>query len=120
MKRTLTVVILAAAALTIQAQSGAPRPPKTLKYLTASEIDPSRLLPPPPKDGSEAQQREMNGVKHLIATRTKERYAQATWDAEHEDATPFAAVIGPGFDLKKLPATAKLLDSVLNDQAIAA
>jgi hypothetical protein len=30
------------------------------------------------------------------------------------------AVIGPGFDLAKLPATSKLLEGVLNDQAVGA
>jgi acid phosphatase (class A) len=62
----------------------------------------------------------MADVKKLIGTRTAERFAQAKWDAEHEDATPFVSAIGAGFDLSNLPATSKLLDSVLNDQAIAA
>jgi len=61
----------------------------------------------------------MAGVKHMIQTRTAERYAQAKWDAEHEDASPFMAAIGTGFDLQKLPSTANLLQSVLHDQAIA-
>jgi acid phosphatase (class A) len=94
--------------------------PKSLVYLTPEQIEPSRLLAPPPKDGSPAQQQEMAAVKRMIQTRTAERYAQATWDAEHEDATPFAATIGPAFDLAKLPATARLLASVLNDQSVAA
>jgi acid phosphatase (class A) len=93
---------------------------KSLVYLTPEQVDPSRLLPPPPADGSPIQEKEMAAVKALIKSRSAERYAQATWDAEHEDATPFAAAIGPDFDLKKLPATNKLLDSVLSDQAIAA
>jgi acid phosphatase (class A) len=96
----------------------APRPAK-LKFLTETEIDPSRLLPPPAKDGSIVQQKEMAEVKNLIHTRSKERYAEATWDARHEDPTPFAAVIGSNFDLTKLPATAKLLEDVLNDQTVA-
>ena len=62
----------------------------------------------------------MAAVKQLIKTRTAERFAQAKWDAAHEDASPFASTIGPDFDLEKLPATAKLLQSVLNDQAVAA
>jgi acid phosphatase (class A) len=103
-----------------QAPKPGPKAPKTLVYLTPEQIDPSRLLVPPPKDGSPVQQEEMAAVKRLIHSRTAERYAQATWDAEHEDATPFAATIGPAFDLSKLPATAKLLESVLHDQAIAA
>jgi acid phosphatase (class A) len=105
----------------ISAQTSAPpKPQKTLVYLTPAQIEPGRLLEPPAKDGSESQQKEMAEVKRLIKTRTAERFEQAKWDAEHEDATPFASVIGPAFDLRKLPATAKLLESVLHDQAVAA
>ena len=111
---------LGAAALTAQTAPTTPKPPKTLIYLTPEQIDPSRLLPPPPKDGSEIQQREMAAVKRMIKERTAERFAQARWDAAHEDASPFAAVLGPAFDLDKLPVTAKLLQGVLNDQGIAA
>jgi acid phosphatase (class A) len=93
--------------------------PTTLKFLPPSEVDPARLLPPPAKDGSEAQQKEMAEVKNLIHSRSKERHAQAVWDARHEDPTPFAAVIGPNFELTKLPATSKLLMDVLNDQTVA-
>ena len=117
--RFFALLCWAAAALA-QTPSPAPKTPKTLLYLTPGQIDPSRLLAPPPKDGSAQQQEEMAAVKRLIHSRTPERYAQATWDAEHEDATPFAGAIGPEFDLAKLPATAKLLESVLHDQAIAA
>ena len=45
---------------------------------------------------------------------------KAKWDAEHEDLSPFFATLGSDFDLQKLPATAKLLTGVLNDQGIAA
>jgi acid phosphatase (class A) len=103
-----------------QTKSAAPKTPKTLLFLTPSQIDPSRLLPPPPPDGSEIQVKEMAEVKRTIGTRTPERFAQAKWDAAHEDLSPFLATLGPAFDLQKLPATAKLLDGVLNDQGIAA
>jgi acid phosphatase (class A) len=99
------------------ASTKAPLPTK-LRFLTPDEIDPARILPAPPKDGSEAQQKELAAVENLIHTRSKERHDQAMWDAQHEDPTPFAAVIGPKFDLIKLPATAKLLDDVLNDQTV--
>jgi acid phosphatase (class A) len=115
----LTVVSLAAIAFG-QSPTAAARPRKALKYLTPDEIDPSRLLQPPPADGSDAQKKEMSEVKHLIEARTPDRLTQAIWDAEHEDATPFTAAIGAGFDLQKLPATASLLEAVRNDQAIAA
>jgi acid phosphatase (class A) len=95
-------------------------PTKTLRVLTSDEIDPGRLLPPPPLDGSESQRKELLEVERLVEVRTKERFAQAVWDNEHEDATAFTATIGSGFDLNKLPATAKLLAVVLNDQSVAA
>ncbi len=93
---------------------------KTLKYLTVSEIDPSRLLPPPPKDGTDVQKQEMLDLKRLLAARTPERFAQAQWDNEHESSIVFASAIGPEFDLAKLPVTTKLLAAVENDQSIAA
>jgi len=122
MKRIIACLSFGLLAIPAHPQSAAvaAKPTKTLKYLTAAEIEPSRLLQPPPLDGSDAQRKEMAAVKQLIKSRTAERYEQAKWDAEHEDASPFAAVIGAGFDMQKLPATAKLLDAVLNDQAIAA
>lgn len=58
-------------------------------------------------------------MRKLVHTRSKERFAQAEWDAQHEDPTPFVSAIGPGFDLAKLPATAKLLRDVLHDQTVA-
>ena len=119
MKPSFALVCFTAAAFA-QAPAPGTKAPKALVYLTPAQINPSRLLAPPPKDGSPAQQQEMAAVKRMIQTRTAERYAQASWDADHEDATPFAAVIGPGFDLNKLPSTARLLQSVLNDQAVAA
>lgn len=103
----------------VSAQPAA-RPAKKLQCLTAAEIDPSRLLPPPPADGSETQQREMAEVRGLIQTRTPERYQRAKWDNQHENPAAFAEVLGPEFDLQKLPATARLLATVVNDQAIAA
>jgi acid phosphatase (class A) len=114
----LTKRILPLALLSIAAY--ADEPAKKLMLLTPSEIDPSRLLPPPPPDGSVSQKKELAEVEHVVQTRTKERYKQAEWDNEHEDPSAFAATIGPGFDLNKLPATAKLLAGVMNDQSIAA
>jgi acid phosphatase (class A) len=113
LQATILAIVFAAAA-------SAQAPKKQLQALTAAEIDPSRLLPPPPADGSEAQQRELTEVERIVKTRSKDRFQQAAWDNEHEDATAFASVVGPGFDLEKLPATARLLKVVLNDQSVAA
>lgn len=117
MKLQTAILVLTAAAF---AQNPQGAPTKTLKALTSVETDPSRLLPPPPPDGSASQRKELAEVEHLVKSRTPERFAQAVWDNDHEDATAFAAVIGPGFDLDKLPVTAKLLAIVLNDQSVVA
>jgi acid phosphatase (class A) len=93
---------------------------KKLQVLTAAETDPGRLLPPPAPDGSPSQQKELAEVQHLVKTRTPERFAQAKWDNEHENASAFYATLGPDFDIKKLPETAKLLELVLNDQSVIA
>jgi len=118
--KLISVLVCGAAAVSAQTSATPKKVQKTPVYLTPAQIDPSRLLEPPAKDGSEMQQREMAAVRQLIKSRTPERFAQAKWDAEHEDVTPFVKTIGQEFDLKKLPATAKLLESVLNDQGVAA
>ena len=113
-------VLLSAGFAQAQSPAKAPHPVQTLKFLNPADVDPAHLLPPPPMDGSPEQLEQMAAVKKMIQTRTKERHDQALWDARHEDPTPFAVVIGPAFDLSKLPATAKLLADVQNDTDVAA
>jgi acid phosphatase (class A) len=111
----IQVVVLSASVV-----CGQNAPVKKLKVLTPAETDPGRLLPPPPPDGSASQINELAEVEKLVGTRTPQRYAQAKWDNEHEDASAFYAVLGPDFNLDKLPVTAKLLAVVLNDQSVVA
>lgn len=113
MKITSAILFCVLAAGTAAAQ-------KKLQVLTPDETDPGRLLPPPVADGSPAQQKELAEVEHLVKTRTSERFAQAKWDNEHEDPSAFFATLGPDFDLKKFPQTAKLLAVVMNDQSVVA
>jgi acid phosphatase (class A) len=114
-----SIVLLSALLLNAQAPVSKPPMPTKFRFLDSAEVNPAQLLPPPPTDGSAEQQREMAEVKRVIQSRSKERHDQAVWDARHEDPTPFVAVIAPGVDLAKLPATAKLLADVLNDQTVA-
>jgi DNA-binding beta-propeller fold protein YncE len=122
MRGTITTFMMLMLTTTALAQlpAASPKAVKKLQVLTTVQIDPSRLLPPPAADGSPEHQKEMANVKAVIQSRTRERYAQAVWDAEHEDATLFAPTLGPAFDLGKLPATARLLATIQNDQALAA
>jgi len=94
--------------------------PKTLKVLTPDQVDPASLLPAPAADGAERQKAELAEVERIYRNRTPERYAQAQWDNDHESSALFAATLGDGFDLAKLPATARLLALVENEQAVSA
>jgi acid phosphatase (class A) len=115
-----SIVLFSTSLLHAQAPAAKPHMPKTFKFLNPADVNPSQLLPPPQKDGTVEQQREMAEVKRIIQTRSKERHDQAIWDARHEDPTAFVAVIAPGVDLAKLPATAKLLADVQSDLDVAA
>ena len=83
-------------------------------------IDPARLLPPPPADGSPAQKAELSEVEQAVSARTPEMLAQAKADDALENPTIYRSVLGDGFDLDKLPATAKLFDDVMSTQRAAA
>jgi len=74
--------------------------------------DMQRLLPPPPAAGSPRAQAELDELHRLQAASTPEQLAAAAYDDTHEDGTIFAGVMGPAFDMAKLPATKALLAAV--------
>lgn len=127
MTRSLLSMTLIAACLGIAAASAAQepaapakRPPKVLHVLTEAQLNPAILLPPPVKDGTKEQKAELADVQQAYKTRTPERRAQAEWDDKHETVELFFKTLGPGFDLNKLPETAKLIAVVENEQSVAA
>jgi acid phosphatase (class A) len=97
----------------------AEKAPKALIVLTPTQVDAHRILPAPPLDGAPAAIADNAEVHRLMAAASAERKAQARWDDDHEDASLFYSTIGGGFDLAKLPATAALIEVVMNDQKIA-
>jgi acid phosphatase (class A) len=113
----LLVAALSVSSVALAAEQ--PKPAKSLKFLVESDVDPRKLLPPPPADGSDEQRTELAALVDIVKTRTPARYAQALWDDEHADASIFATAIGAGFDPAKLPATVELLALVKSEQAIA-
>jgi acid phosphatase (class A) len=117
MRRSLPLVAsLLALTLTLPALAQeAPAP----TILSAAVIDPVRLLPPPPPEGSAAQKAELAELHRIQETRTPAQLAQAKWDNDHEDPSAFAPTLGPNFDMAKLPATAKLLKIVDHEQSVA-
>jgi acid phosphatase (class A) len=89
-------------------------------FLAPAEYDPKSLLPAPSADDSAATKSELSELERIQASRTPDDLARAKSDSETENATIFEVAIGSGFDLKALPATAKLLADVRNDEKEAA
>jgi acid phosphatase (class A) len=90
------------------------------KFLTAEELRPEQLLPPPPADGSPAAQAEIAELHRIQAQRSAEALARARQDDDNETVTAFAAVMGPGFQLDRLPATAALFKDLRAEDSAAA
>lgn len=89
-------------------------------YLAPSDYDPRGLLPPPPLEGSAAAKAELAELDRIQRRRSKADFARADRDFRTTNAGIFAVAIGPGFDLDKLPLTARLLDNVHQDESAAA
>ena len=84
-----------------------------LEYLNPAQFDPARLLPAPPGKGSRGERLELTHLHALRNVASRERLAQAKWDAAHEDPAIFNSSVGQ--DLAKLPNTWALLKIVQNE-----
>jgi acid phosphatase (class A) len=62
--------------------------------------------------GSPQALAELAELRALQAVRTPEMLARAMHDSETKNASIFGEAIGPGFQLDRLPATARLMDDV--------
>jgi acid phosphatase (class A) len=103
-----TVLLLAVGVPALAADPG---------FLPQSSLyDPAALLPPPPAAGSPQAETELAEVKHYQATATPAQLALAKSDNDNENGTIYAGVLGPGWDLTKLPATAKMLGDVTGSE----
>lgn len=90
------------------------------RFLQPADLEPALVLPPPPKDDDPSAVEGRAELHRLAAARTPERLAQAKHDDEVEDVTSIADVLGPAFDLKRFPATAKLFEDLRNEDGVAA
>ena len=84
-----------------------------LKYLSAADLIPQRVLPQPPIRGSEREKLELQMLHAMIAAATPERLAQAHADDKNETPSIFNEALGR--DLTKLPATWSLLVTVQDE-----
>jgi acid phosphatase (class A) len=89
-------------------------------FLTPAQTDPAKLLPAPPLDESSATRFEMNELHRFESERTASQLERAKSDDKTENATIFAEVLGPKFQLKALPATSKMFADIRSDEQAAA
>jgi acid phosphatase (class A) len=78
----------------------------------ATELDATLVLPPPPAPGSALAAADLAELHRLQMSSSPAQLAAAAYDDQHEDGTIFAPVLGPSYDLGKLPQTARLLAAV--------
>jgi acid phosphatase (class A) len=126
MLRTVThagvaaLLLLAGTPALAQSQPPAPKPAAVWKFLSPGDLDPATLLPPPPTDDAPAAVEGRAELHRIAATRTAERLEQARHDDQAEDVRSIADVLGPAFNLKRFPATARLFADLQNDDGLAA
>jgi acid phosphatase (class A) len=106
-----------AALAAVSLLSATPLRAQTPILLTPEQYDPAKVLPPPPLRGSARERSEILELEHVQATANPAQHQAAAWDDEHEDPVIFASVIGPGFDMAKLPATAALFHLVIKNES---
>ena len=77
--------------------------------LSVADLDPAQVLPPPPALGSVQAKAEFAELHAIEGVRTPADEADARLDGDTKNASIFASVLGPRFDLATLPATARLM-----------
>ena len=82
----------------------------------SDSFDPAHFLPPPPEEGSPRALAELAETKKLMAEATPAQRAAAASDSDNENGSIFAVVLGPAWDLAKLPATAKVINEVTGSE----
>ncbi|TAJ94069.1 MAG: phosphatase PAP2 family protein [Gammaproteobacteria bacterium] len=113
----INAVILSIAACASAPQKTAQQPPAAAtapaapSYLARDAIDLTRLLPPPPAVGSEADQRELAAVLAAQESRSPERAELALAD-QAINLTQFAKALGIEITPDKLPITAQFFMNV--------
>ncbi len=85
---------------------------KPASLLSAVDLDPALVIPPPPARDSTQARAELAELKAVEASRSSEQAKAAREAGETKNATIFAGVLGARFDLEHLPATARLMAMV--------
>lgn len=96
----LVLVGLSLVAAVARAEDAAP-------FITARDLDLTRILPPPPADDAAATRAELGELLAIQVTRTPAQEARARTDVV-EDVWRFADAMTPAFVPERLPRTAAL------------
>ncbi len=110
------IACLALALLIVDAGAAAARKADPGLLKPSAYYDPITFLPPPPADGSARALAELAEVQHYQATTTPEERAAAKSDNDNENGSIFASVLGPAWDLSKLPATDRLVNEIVGTE----
>lgn len=92
--------------------TGAPARDGGVSLLSAADLDPQAVLPPPPAAGSAQAAAELAELHAMERRRIATEVAAAKLDGETKNPTIFTEVLGPSFDLAKLPATKQMFAMV--------
>jgi acid phosphatase (class A) len=79
-----------------------------------NRIDVGKLVPPPPPRGSRVEQDEIAEIHRFQQSATPAAMALAKHDDVVEDPSIFAGVIGPKWDMAKLPKTQFLMARIMD------
>jgi hypothetical protein len=93
---------------------------KAAPLLGPADLDPALVLPTPPAAGSPQALAELAELHAIEAARSAADEADARTDGDTKNATIFARVLGPRFDLASLPATDTLMKLVRTTEKDAA
>src|SRR5437879_2591695 len=88
--------------------------PAQAAMLDPVSVDASRLLPPPPAEGSIDSKAEFQELRDIAKRSTPDMIATATRDAKNETPTLFNDTVG--FDIAALPQTNRLLTLVAEEE----
>lgn len=83
--------------------------PKPAPLLGPADLDVALVLPPPPRPDSLQAAAELAELRAAGAARTPATEAEARRDGDTKNASIFTDVLGPKFDLARLPATSVLM-----------
>ncbi|GAB7551432.1 phosphatase PAP2 family protein [Novosphingobium sp. 11B] len=109
-------MLLTLAAIALVAAKEGPQQPL---LLTPGDVDPSLLLPPPPAMDSTQGRSELEQLHRFERTRSTAEAENAAAEGKIKDVSVFAAAMGPGFSLDRLPATRALFATVRAEEQAA-